>query len=102
MLTETQRWVYGISIDGNQADEETSRIKNMKFTIRDTFNSRNISSHRTLRAALESERKFIRSVRKSNGSSSYIPTKILCNGDPMTEVMLNEAIEIGIKMMSSR
>jgi hypothetical protein len=74
----------------------------MKFTIRDTFNGRNISSHRTLRAALETNRKFLKSVRKSNGFSSYIPTKILCNGEPLTEVMLVEAIEIGIKMMTSR
>ena len=74
----------------------------MKFTLRDTFNGRNISNHRTLRAALETESKFLKSVSKSNGSNSYIPTKILCNGEPLTEAMLNEAIEIGIKMMTSR
>lgn len=71
------------------------------FTLRDTFNGRNISKHRTLRAALESERKFIKSVRKSNGPNSYIPTKILFNGEPLNEAMMNDAINIGIQMMSS-
>jgi hypothetical protein len=72
----------------------------MKFTLCDTFNGRNISNHRTLKAALETESKFLKSVRKSNGSNSYIPTKILCNGEPLTEVMLMEAIEIRIQLMS--
>ena len=72
----------------------------MKFTLRDTFNGRNISNHRTLKAALENEKKFLKSVRKSAGSNSYIPTTILCNGEPLTEVMLMEAIEIGIQLMS--
>jgi hypothetical protein len=80
--------------------EKNEPNQNMKFTLRDTFNGRNISNHRTLRAALETEIKFLKLVRKSNGSNSYIPTKILCNGEPLTEVMLMEAIEIGIQLMS--
>ncbi len=73
-----------------------------KFTLRDTFNSRNISNHRTLRAALEAERKLLRAVRRNNGSSSYLPTEILCNGEPMTLEMRDEATDIRINLEAGR
>ena len=73
-----------------------------KFTLRDTFNARNISNHRTLRAALEAERKFLGAVRRYNGPTSYVPTEILCNGDPMTLEMRDEAWDIRIEMQTGR
>ena len=72
------------------------------FTLRDTFNDRNVSNHRTLRAALEAERKFLSAVRRRNGSGSYIPTTIVCNGEPMTLAMLDEATDIRINLQAGR
>jgi hypothetical protein len=48
----------------------------MKTRIYDTFNRSIISNHRSLRAAVLAERKFSRAVKRSNGSNSYIPTRI--------------------------
>ena len=48
----------------------------MKTRIYDTFNRCTISNHRSLRAAVLAERKFSRSVKRSNGANSYIPTRI--------------------------
>ncbi len=50
--------------------------KNQLFRVRDTFNDRTVSHHRTVEAAGKSERKFIRAVKRANGKSSYIPTRI--------------------------
>lgn len=36
------------------------------------------STHRTLEAARKSEAKLQRDIRKGNGSSSYLPTRIEC------------------------
>lgn len=44
--------------------------------IYDTFNRRVVSNHRSLRTAVIAARKFQRSVRRSNGQNSYIPTII--------------------------
>lgn len=73
-----------------------------KFTLRDTFNDRNVSSHRTLRAAIEAERKLLCAVRRNNGSGSYLPTQILCNGEPLTLEMLDEATDIRINLQAGR
>jgi hypothetical protein len=72
------------------------------FTLRDTFNDRNVSNHRTLRAAIEAERKLLRAVRRHNGSGSYLPTQILCNGEPLTLEMLDEATDIRINLEAGR
>ena len=47
-----------------------------KYILRDTFNDRTISTHRSIEAAVRKQVAFAKAVRKSNGSSSYIPTKI--------------------------
>jgi len=47
------------------------------FKLIDTFNARTISTHRTLDAAVKAQAKHSRAVRKANGSSSYIPKKIV-------------------------
>lgn len=72
------------------------------YTLRDTFNARNVSNHRTLLAAVTAERKFLGAVRRYNGPHSYIPTEILCNGEPLTLEMRDEAWDIRIKMQTGR
>ena len=55
------------------------------YIIHDTFNDRTVSSHRTLLAAVKAKAKFNRSVRRSNGTNSYIPTVISHKGTPVPE-----------------
>ena len=43
----------------------------------DTFNSRTISRHRTLDAAVKASAKHSRGIRKRHGASSYIPKQIV-------------------------
>jgi hypothetical protein len=47
------------------------------FKLIDTFNARTISTHRTLDAAVKAQAKHSRAVSNANGSSSYIPKKIV-------------------------
>lgn len=72
------------------------------YTLRDTFNARNVSNHRTLQAAVEAERKLLGRVRRYNGPNSYVPTEILCNGEPLSLEMRDEAWDIRIKMQTGR
>lgn len=46
----------------------------MKYRIYDTFNRNVVSNHRSLKTAVLSQDKFFKSVRRSNGPNSYIPT----------------------------
>ena len=46
------------------------------YILRDTFNDCVISRHRSLVAAVRADRLFQRKVKRANGRSSYIPTKI--------------------------
>lgn len=55
--------------------------KNQLFRVRDTFNDRTVSSHRTVEAAVKSERKFSRAVKRANGANSWIPTRIEVRND---------------------
>ncbi len=48
----------------------------MKTRVYDTFNDRTVSNHRSLDAAVKADRKFQRAIKRSNGQSSYIPTRI--------------------------
>ena len=52
--------------------------------------------------AIEAERKLLRAVRRHNGSGSYLPTQILCNGEPLTLEMLDEATDIRINLEAGR
>lgn len=47
------------------------------YTLRDTFNNRAISRHRSLRAAVRAEISHARAIKRRNGTGSYIPTVIL-------------------------
>ena len=50
----------------------------MKITYRiyDSFNRRVLSNHRSIKAAVIAADKFLRAVKRANGSNSYIPTVI--------------------------
>jgi len=50
---------------------------NCMFKLIDTFNNCTISNHRTLDAAVRAKSKHSRAICKANGSSSYIPKKIV-------------------------
>lgn len=43
------------------------------YTLVDTFNSRTISRHRTLEAAVLAHRRHAQAVRRHNGAKAYIP-----------------------------
>lgn len=66
----------------------------MKFTVFDTFNNRAISHHRTLANAVRARLKHSRMIREVCGQNSYIPKTILCNGEPMSVELLDEANDI--------
>lgn len=55
--------------------------KNQSYRVRDTFNDRTVSSHRTVEAAVKAERKFSRAVKRANGANSWIPTRIEVRND---------------------
>ena len=55
------------------------------YIIHDTFNNCTVSRHRTLVAAVKAKAKFNRTVRRNNGTNSYIPTIISHNGQPIHE-----------------
>jgi len=57
--------------------QTTHAKETMMYVLTDTFNGREISRHRTLRAALVAAERDAYHTRKANGSSSYIPTMIL-------------------------
>lgn len=63
----------------------------MKYTVEDTFNKRTVSNHRTLLAAVQAERKFLKTVKRANGKHSYIPTQILVDGARVDDEALTEA-----------
>ena len=51
----------------------------------DTFNNVVLSQHRSVFAAVKAQIKHIRSVRKHNGSNSYLTYAITQNGKPVSE-----------------
>jgi hypothetical protein len=57
----------------------------MKYTLEDTFNGRVVSRHRTLEAAVRASYRFARAIRRANGENSYLPTEILCDGQPLDD-----------------
>jgi hypothetical protein len=57
----------------------------MKYTLEDTFNGRVVSRHRSLEAAVRASYRFARAIRRANGENSYIPTEILCDGQPLDD-----------------
>lgn len=47
-----------------------------KYLLNDTFNARTISSHDTIVAAREAQKRHSAAVKAANGTASYIPTEI--------------------------
>lgn len=71
--------------------------KNMKYELRDTFNKKLISTHRSLLAARKAELRFGRAVKRANGKSSYIPTAIRRDGNlPLTESEADDVMKISL------
>ena len=68
----------------------------MKTRLYDTFNRCIVSNHRSLRAAVLAERKFLRAVKRANGSNSYIPTRIeyLTDGEIWIGVPSDEVMDV--------
>jgi hypothetical protein len=64
------------------------------YHLHETFNGTLVSSHRTLRAAVEADIRFQRAVRRANGESAYIPTEILRNSVRLTDEEADEVWEI--------
>lgn len=56
------------------------------YTLHDTFNDKLVSRHRSIEAAVRASYRFSRAVKRANGSGSYIPTIILCDGSRLDEV----------------
>jgi hypothetical protein len=65
-----------------------------KYTLRDTFNNRTISNHRSLEAAVKAEHKFSLAVKRANGQSSYIPTEILKDGERLSDREADQAYSL--------
>lgn len=54
------------------------------YTLHDTFNTRPISHHRTLLAAVRARRKHARAIRQRNGGNAYVTYAITDDdGDPV-------------------
>jgi len=64
------------------------------YTLRDTFNNRTISNHRTLAAACNADKKHDVAVKRANGSSSYIPTEILKDGKRLDDAEYDEMCKL--------
>lgn len=70
----------------------------MKYILTDTFNSIIISTHRTALAAVKADRAHGRAVKKANGQSSYIPTKITrADGADISDEILDARITLDSK-----
>lgn len=55
------------------------------YTLKDTFNNRVISRHRTIMAAVRADSRLARKIKRLFGNNSYLPTSILDNdGRPIT------------------
>ena len=61
--------VYSFS---RQRDGPGGKRENKMITLVDTFNGNHISKHRTVLAAVKSQRKHLAAVRRANGSNSYL------------------------------
>jgi len=64
------------------------------YEIVDIFNDQIISRHRTLEKAVREDIKFRRMVKRNNGASSYIPTRISRDGSRLSEEDVEQAIHL--------
>lgn len=61
--------------------------------LRDTFNDRLISRHRTVLAALKAQMKHLAGVKRANGRDSYLTYAITRNGGPVGSDEMDAARE---------
>ena len=61
------------------------------YTLIDTFNNRELSRHRTLKAAVNAEFRMNRLIKRINGPTSYLPMQILASGKRLSEDQIDEA-----------
>ena len=61
------------------------------YTVVDTFNNCELSRHRTLKAAVAAEFRMNRLIKRTNGSTSYLPMQILQSGKRLSEDQIDEA-----------
>ena len=59
------------------------------YILKDTFNDRELSKHRTLEAAVKAQRKHLRAVKRANGESSYLTYSITEGGKPVDPDMID-------------
>lgn len=57
----------------------------VKYTLIDTFNNVVVSRHRTLKAAARADLALNRAVKRHNGLTSYLPTKITRDGENLDD-----------------
>lgn len=54
------------------------------YTLKDTFNDRHVSRHRTLEAAVRAMARHGRAVKRAHGPAAYLPMDILdADGQPI-------------------
>jgi hypothetical protein len=63
------------------------------YHLRDTFNYRLISRHRTLEAAIRARRRHLAMIRRANGPNSYLTYDITRDGEPIGEEAYWEAMD---------
>lgn len=64
------------------------------YQLTDTFNNSIISQHRTLYNAVRADLKHARAVARNNPPGSYVPTRILRDGESLKEREEDERFDI--------
>jgi hypothetical protein len=59
------------------AQPPTNNTMKTTYTLKDTFNGTTISTHRTVKAAVQARRKHLAAIRRANGPSSYLTYAII-------------------------
>jgi hypothetical protein len=68
----------------------------------DTFNNKVVSTHRTVAAAESAADKLQSSVKRANGSSSYLPTVLVeANGLKKGEILSTEELASAVRVANS-
>ena len=73
----------GHSVEGGR--QGYLRKKNNMYELYDTFNDHLISKHRTLAGAVRAQSKHLRSLRRREGSGSYVTYSIGHDGKAVCE-----------------
>jgi hypothetical protein len=63
------------------------------YELRDTFNDRTISRHRTLINAIKASRRHDARIACANGATAYIPKTIMLDGKPVDPEAYCDAVD---------